>query len=131
MAKMFREDRDQRNKRTRDWHRNNPKRSYMLAARKRARELGLPFDLEEDDIIFPKVCPVLDIPIILKTENGPRKRSDNTPSLDRILPELGYVKGNVKIISWRANRLKNDASLADIEGIYNYMKKVLDKHDKP
>lgn len=122
MTKMFREDRDHRNKRTRDWHRNNPVRSYLLAAKKRARSMRVDFNLTEEDIKFPDICPVLGIPVILEQIDGPRKRTDNTPSLDRIIPELGYVKGNVEMISWRANRLKNDAKLYEIELLLRYMK---------
>lgn len=120
--RLYREDRDHRNKRTRDWHRNNPKRSYLLAAKKRAKSAGVPFNLTEEDITFPNECPILGIPIPLLVTDGPRKRTDNTPSLDRIIPELGYVKGNIRIISWRANRLKNDATLEELEKIVMYLK---------
>jgi hypothetical protein len=120
--KMYREDRDQRNKRTRDWHKNNPSRSYMLAAKRRAQSAGLPFDLEEGDIVFPETCPILGIPIVLEKTDGPRKRCDNTPSLDRKVPAKGYVKDNVCVISWRANRLKNDATLEELEAIVKYLK---------
>lgn len=119
MTKMFREDRDARNLRTKNWHRGNPARSYALAAKGRAGRAGLPFDLTEDDIIFPEVCPVLGIPLIF--QEG-RVRTDNTPSLDRLIPEKGYVKGNVQIISWRANRLKNNGTLEELEKIVTYMK---------
>lgn len=122
MIKMFREDRDHRNKRTRDWHRNNPQQSYLLAAKKRAKSLGVPFNLTEEDIIFPEICPALGIPVVLEKIDGPRKRTNNTPSLDRIIPELGYVKGNVEMISWRANRLKNDAKLYELERLVTYMR---------
>jgi len=86
MPRVFREDRDKRNKRTRDWHRDNPQRSYLLAAKKRAKEVGVPFNLDETDIIFPKKCPALGIDISLVKTDRPRKRTDNTPSLDRIVP---------------------------------------------
>lgn len=119
---MFREDRDKRNLRTKAWHRNNPARSYCLAAKRRAKTKGVPFDLEPEDIIFPDICPVLGIPILFSSE---RVRTDNTPSIDRIVPELGYVKGNIEVVSWRANRLKNNASFEEIEKLYNYMKKFL------
>jgi hypothetical protein len=122
LTRVFREDRDKRNKRTRDWHRDNPKRSYWLAAKKRAKALGVPFYITEDDIIFPDICPALGIPVVLEKTNGPRKRTDSTPSLDRIIPELGYVKNNVEIISWRANRLKNDAKLYELERLTKYMR---------
>jgi hypothetical protein len=124
LMKMFREDRDHRNKRTRDWHKNNPVRSYLLAARGRAKRLGVPFNLKEEDIVFPKICPALGIPIILLATEEPRKRTDNTPSLDRIIPELGYTKGNVRVISWRANRLKSDAKLYEVERLLRYMKET-------
>ena len=124
MVKMFREDRDSRNDRTLRWHRGNPARSYTLAAKGRARRSGVPFNLEPEDIIFPDVCPILGIPLSL---NNDGKRKDSTPSLDRVKPSKGYVKGNVKVISWRANRLKNDASLEELEKIVQYMKENLDE----
>lgn len=37
--------------------------------------------------------------------------------MDRVIPELGYVKGNVEIISYRANRLKNDATYHELRAI--------------
>lgn len=125
MVQVFREDRNHRNRRTRDWHRNNPCRSYWLAAKKRANEQNVSFGLEESDIVFPERCPVLGIPIILLETDGPRKRTDNTPSLDRIIPALGYVKDNVSIISWRANSLKSNGKLEDFEKIVQYLKKEL------
>ena len=119
MVKMFREDRDKRNERTAKWHRGNPKRSYVLAAKNRAKRQGVPFNLTEDDIIFPDFCPILGIP--LKSTAG--GRTPNTPSIDRIIPEKGYVKGNIEIISWRANRLKNDATLEELHLLGEYAKR--------
>ena len=57
---------------------------------------------------IPDVCPVLGIPLD-QDPKGKGERSDNSPSLDKFIPSLGYVKGNIHIISWRANHLKNDA----------------------
>jgi hypothetical protein len=42
--------------------------------------------------------------------------------LDRIIPELGYVPGNVKIISMRANRIKTNATIEDIKNVLLYLK---------
>lgn len=120
-----REDKTKRNARTLAWHRGNPQRSYWLAAKGRANRQGLPFDIQPEDIVIPTTCPILGIKLISK-KGG---RTNNTPSLDRIRPEKGYVKGNVRVISWRANRLKNDASLEELEKIVKYYKK-LDKHNK-
>ena len=57
--------------------------------------------------IYPQdgKCPVLGIPLHL-TGQGIQK--DGTPSVDKIIPSKGYMRGNVKIISWLANRIKSD-----------------------
>lgn len=89
------------------------------AAKNRAKNNNLNFNLTLDDIIIPKICPVLGIEI--KISNG--NFSDNSPTLDRIIMERGYVKGNVMVISWRANRLKNNGTIKDFEQIIDYMKK--------
>lgn len=81
----------------------------LYGARCRAREKGIPFALTMGDLPpIPEVCPVLGIPI-LEQGTGP-----GTPSLDRIVPALGYVPGNVRFISWRANTLKSDATAAEL-----------------
>jgi hypothetical protein len=110
------------NRQTREWHKRNHKRSLVVTARARAKKQNIPFDLVPEDIVVPEICPVLGIPLI--RQKG--KRNNNTPSLDRIIPEKGYVKDNVRIISWRANRLKCDASFEELEKLYLYMKKELD-----
>lgn len=84
-------------------------------ARKRAIKLGLPFDITPDDITVPEFCPVLGIKLLIA---GAR---DNRPSLDRIKPSNGYVKTNIAVISFRANRLKSDASPDEIKRILSYM----------
>src|SRR6266481_1415047 len=48
---------------------------------------------------------------------------DRTPSLDRIDPSKGYIKGNIAVISFRANRLKGNATLDEIRKVINYLKK--------
>lgn len=80
-----------------------------IRARYRAKEISVPFSIEREDVIIPEVCPVLGIPIILDSGrlNG-GMQCHNSPTLDRLIPELGYVRGNVQIISWRANDLKRD-----------------------
>jgi hypothetical protein len=80
---------------------------------------GIPFDLELEDFEIPKRCPVLGIPLVVNRQRG--RRPDGIPSVDRIDPTKGYVKGNVKIISERANRLKQDASLEELEALVRYV----------
>lgn len=101
------------------WNRQNPKRVMIRSARFRAKTLGVPFNLKVPDILIPEVCPVLGVTL----QPGNNKQKDNSPSLDRITPELGYVKGNVEVVSWRANRLKADASPDELERVAAWMRK--------
>jgi hypothetical protein len=90
--------------------------NYLFyAARARAKKFNLPFDIEKSDVVIPEFCPIFGTKLL----SGDR---DTSPSLDRIIPELGYVKGNIDIISMRANRLKNDMSIEDAERILAWMK---------
>jgi hypothetical protein len=86
----------------------NPEKIMLNSARDRARKLNLPFDIEATDIIIPDVCPWLGIPLYKSKGRG--RPHPNTPTLDRLVPSKGYVKGNVIVISYRANRLKSDAT---------------------
>jgi hypothetical protein len=55
------------------------------------------------------------------------RATDNSPTLDRIIPSLGYVRGNVKVISMRANVLKHNASLDELKKLVAWLEKEL-KH---
>jgi hypothetical protein len=101
----------------RELNRRNPENYILQGARQRAKKDGLPFDLTRDDIIIPTICPVLGCE--LKMSSG--KPSNCSPSIDRIQPELGYVKGNVRIISWRANDVKGNATIEELQKILAYM----------
>ena len=92
---------------------------YTIKAR--AKKDGTPFFIEPCDIIIPEYCPVLGLPL---TFNSGRPQ-DNSPSLDRINPDLGYVKGNVRVISYRANTLKNNASMEELLAVVEYMRQCL------
>lgn len=88
------------------------------AAKKRAKDSNLDFNLDLDDILLPKYCPVLGIE--LKFNNI--QACDNSYSIDRIDSSKGYIKNNIQIISFKANTIKNNASFADIEKLYFFMK---------
>ena len=88
----------------------------MNGAKQRARKKELSFNIDLDDIIIPEYCPVLDIKLIRHV--GERSGFfDDSPSLDRINPSLGYVKGNVRVISARANLLKNNATIDELQKV--------------
>lgn len=93
----------------------------LKAARGRAQSKGVPFDLTPDDITIPDVCPVLNIPL----EVAAGKATDGSPSLDRLIPELGYVVGNVRVISNRANRIKYNATLEELQAVVRYLEESL------
>jgi hypothetical protein len=78
----------------------------LKSIKSRAVARGIPFNLDIEDISFPSVCPVLGLE--LSREVG--GKSVASPSVDRIIPSLGYVKGNVQVISELANRMKSDAT---------------------
>lgn len=73
-----------------------------------------------DDIVVPDVCTILQIPIYRNITDS--KSLKNSPSLDRIIPSKGYVKGNVRVISHKANSHKADMTLEEIERMYKYAK---------
>lgn len=108
-----------------NWHRddrlNNPETYILRAARGRARKKNILFDIDESDIIIPTHCPILGIELKMSVNSA----EDNSPSLDRILPDKGYIKGNCAVISVKANRMKQDNSLETLEKIISYMKKHL------
>lgn len=88
----------------------HPAIGLLERARSRARRGNHQFDLDRNDIFVPTICPAVAIPITVGEERAP-----GSPSLDRVDPELGYVRGNVRVVSDRANRLKGKRSLATLE----------------
>ena len=86
-----------------------PGRSLWDRARKRAKDRGVPFAIAKNSITVPRTCPALGLAIKFRG-----RRSACSPSLDRIVPERGYVPGNVRVISDRANRLKGRRGLEEL-----------------
>ena len=82
-----------------------PEYLILWNAKHRATRKNLEFSLELSDIVIPTHCPVFGIPM-------------ESPSLDRIDSSLGYVRGNVRVISKRANSLKSNGTLRELQLIY-------------
>ena len=82
---------------------------------------NIPFTICFEDIEQPTHCPILGIPLNYGW-SGLNKRDPAKASIDKLVPELGYVPGNVFVISWRANRLKGDGTIQDFEAILSYIK---------
>lgn len=98
---------------------------YMVSRAKwRAKSAGVPFNITPDDVSIPAICPVLGLPI--RPAKGHGGHDHHSPSLDRIDPNKGYVKGNVRVISQRANLLKSDATVEELEAILNDLRRLRD-----
>jgi hypothetical protein len=103
-------------------YKKDPREMMAWSAKQRAQRDGLPFDLSIDDIYIPMICPVLGIPI----RPGTRKSHENSATLDRVVPELGYVKDNIVVISYKANRIRNNATTWELERVTAYSKMLTD-----
>jgi hypothetical protein len=88
-------------------------------ARQRAKKKGVHFDLDVHDIKIPERCPVLGIKLY-RNKNG--MPADHSPSLDRVLGQVGYTRDNIRVISNKANRIKNDATVEELEAVLNFLK---------
>lgn len=87
-------------------------------AKASAKQRGWEFTISENDVPIPEKCPVLGIPLFFT----PGKRTDHSPSIDRIDSKKGYTKENTIVVSWHANRIKNDTTLENLEKVLNFYK---------
>jgi len=84
----------------------NPITRMLMNSKSRAQQDNLDFNITLEDVPIPKNCPILEVPLVLGTATN----YDFAPSIDRIDSSLGYIKGNVRVISLLANRMKNNAT---------------------
>lgn len=80
--------------------------AILASAKYRAKKKHLEFNLELSDIIIPEYCPILKV----RLSHGERGNYRYTPSIDRLDNTKGYVKGNIRIISMQANKMKSDST---------------------
>jgi len=93
-------------------------RHLVYAAKQRAKRFNVPFNLKEEDIVIPEYCPILGIKLQPRSIDSNR---DGSPSIDRVRPELGYFKDNVVVMSYRANRIKNNGTAEEHRKIADWM----------
>lgn len=96
-----------------EWVKDDPAFPIWSSAKSRANASNLPFNLDLSDVVVPERCPVF----FTRMKAGD---IDLAPSLDRIRPELGYVKGNVIVISLKANRMKNNGTAAELRALADF-----------
>lgn len=99
-----------------DQYKNNSKEYHIYhRAKSRASKKKWEFNIELSDIVIPEYCPILETKI-------------DIPSIDRIDSNKGYIKGNIQIVSNRANMLKNNATIEELELILKFLKNNYDKY---
>ena len=96
---------------------STPEYKMLSGAKLRAKLQNIPFDLVLSDIVIPELCPILGTHLIV----GVGSMGNDSPTLDKVIPEKGYVRGNVCVISLRANRMKSESSVDDIRKILDYI----------
>lgn len=106
---------------------SHPDKLWIGMVKQRAKEKGIPFTISEDDIVIPRYCPILGIPLFRIGKIA----TANSPSIDKIVPELGYIPGNVQVVSKRCNTIKNDATLEELIMLGEWAKlELLEREDK-
>lgn len=110
-----------RDRRTLKTWAGTPIYEMLRGARQRAKKYKLPCNLTLDDIVVPRICPVFGVKLVASKGGLPKH---NSPSLDRIIPARGYVVGNVCVISHRANMLKRDGSIEELQKVLRYMRRT-------
>ena len=98
------------------------KQQLYRSAKKRALVKGLEFNIELRDIHIPKKCPILKVPLICSTRYS--------PSIDRIYPDKGYVKGNIAVISTLANSMNANATPKELLIFAKNIKKHMDLYQE-
>lgn len=85
-----------------------PENKMFRRAKSRAKDRGIEFSITLEDVVIPKFCPILGVE--LKAHKGRSGGNPESPALDRIDNNKGYVKGNVMVMSHLANMMKSSAT---------------------
>lgn len=104
------------------WHAANSDKNrhavlIIQHLRRKCRQQKIKFNLVATDIVIPEYCPALGI----KLE---RCGGNNSPSIDRINPKKGYVRGNIIVVSLLANMIKSVATSDQIRAVANFYERL-------
>lgn len=99
-------------------NKRNMAKALWRHARDRALRDNLPFEITPEDVRIPDECPVLGIRI----KKGEKHQRPYSPTLDKFIPELGYVIGNINVISAMANTIKSYATPEQVQMVADWMK---------
>lgn len=131
------------NKKSKEFRTNNPELAkesklncrakdpikYMLInIKSRCKFNNIEFNITQNDLVYVEICPVLGIKLdYLTTAESRGLAKDNAASVDRIDNSKGYIPGNVRIISWRANKIKSDTKISEMKAIIKDYEAILNK----
>lgn len=110
-ALYFQQNKEQHKLNNKLWLASHYEWQLWKRAKDSSKQRNLEFDIEVSDIIIPISCPYLGIPLTTISDGG---RQESNASLDRIDNKLGYIKGNVQVISSKANFMKRNASIDEL-----------------
>lgn len=85
-----------------------------------AKRIGWEWSIDFGDLHWPTHCPILGMELDYFAESA----QENSPSFDQVDAGKGYVKGNVVIMSWRANRIKSNGMSHEHRAIADYLDKL-------
>jgi len=100
----------------------NPHMAVYTNRKSNAKRMGKEFTIAFEDMAFPTHCPALGIELDYGKKRG--RPEDNSPSFDRVDNDLGYIKGNVIVVSQLANRIKNSATPEQVIAVGEFYKKL-------
>jgi hypothetical protein len=101
---------------------NSTENKMLMRAKSRAKKNGLDFNIDISDIVIPDICPVFGTK--LEEFKGASGGRPSSPALDRIDNSLGYVKGNVMVLSHLANQMKGSATAEELFKFANWVCQV-------
>lgn len=129
--KWHHENREHHNTKMAIWRaaekKKNPSKYLWETAKRRAKKDGRVFGITPADLPVPEFCPVLGH----KLAFGIKQFSAVSPSVDAVRPELGYIPGNVRVISHRANTIKQDATPTELRKVADWLEGVLKEQPLP
>jgi hypothetical protein len=110
------------NKKTKEYNMKQPFHYAFKRLRLRAKQKGIPFDLDEQYLIdlWTGKCAIFNT--VLCDPYSTTTQDPNKATVDRVIPEIGYIKGNVKWVSNKANIIKSFGTIEEHENVISYMK---------
>ena len=109
---------------------NDPKRRWVQDAyanlKQRAKRNDLKMTLTKEWLYENSslYCPIFNTPLNYMATGKLGLRA----SVDRIIPNKGYTPENCQVVSFRANSIKSDATLQELQMIVKYLKRLGAKH---